>query len=72
MEFIRLEPAEQQRWRDKVSPVREQLIQQLNAKAYNGSEIVADILQWAKHYADFSADELMQESLDHPFTDLLP
>jgi TRAP-type C4-dicarboxylate transport system substrate-binding protein len=72
MEFIRLEPAEQQRWRDKVSPVREQLIQQLNAKTYNGSEIVSDILQWAKHYADFSADELMQESLDHPFTDLLP
>jgi len=29
-------------------------------------------LQWAKHYAEFTSDELMQESLDNPFMDLLP
>jgi hypothetical protein len=72
MEFISLTPEEQTIWRDRVAPVKQQLIDQLNSKGYSGNEIVEDILQWAKHYAEFTADELMQESLDNPFMDLLP
>ncbi len=72
MEFISLTPEEQTIWRDRVAPVKQQLIDQLNSKGYSGDEIVEDILQWAKHYAEFTSDELMQESLDNPFMDLLP
>ena len=72
MEFISLTPEEQTLWRDRVAPVKQQLIDQLNGQGYSGDEIVQDILQWAKHYAEFTSDELMQESLDNPFMDLLP
>ena len=72
MEFITLDPSEQAIWRETVAPVKDQLIAQLNTKGYPGSAMVEEIVHWAKHYAEFSADELIQETLDHPFMDLLP
>jgi Holliday junction resolvasome RuvABC DNA-binding subunit len=72
MEFITLSPAEQLRWRKQVEPVEKQLITQLEKLGYPAQELVQAIKNSAKKYSHKTSDELMQETLTHPFTNLLP
>ncbi len=72
MKFITLSPAEQLRWRKQVEPVEKQLILQLEKQGYPAQDLVQAIKNSAKKYSQKTSDELMQETLTHPFTNLLP
>ena len=72
MQFISLGNTEQSRWKDKVKGVESNLIVQLEKDGYPAREMVEAIRTKTQKYASWSADQLMQEAIDKPFTDLLP
>jgi TRAP-type C4-dicarboxylate transport system substrate-binding protein len=72
MQFISLSSAEQLRWKQKVGSVESSLIERLEKENYPAKEMVSAIRSQTQKYESWSADQLMQETIDRPFTDLLP
>ena len=72
IEFITLNPAEQQIWRDKVKPVEENLLLQLASKGYPAKEMMAKMLDCSKELQTWSANDLMQATLKQPLTNIIP
>jgi TRAP-type C4-dicarboxylate transport system substrate-binding protein len=72
MEFIQLSQTEQQLWREKVKPVQEQLLLNLQSKGYPADQMMADVLASAKELQTWSANDLMQASITQPLTNIIP
>ena len=72
MEFIALDAAEQQRWRTQVAPVEAALRSSLDAAGYPADRLLAALRVCTQKYADWSADQLMEQALQHPLRNLLP
>ncbi len=72
MQFISLSNAEQIRWKEKVGGVESSLIARLEKGNYPAKEMVSAIRSQTQKYESWTADQLMQETIDSPFTDLLP
>ena len=72
IEFITLNPTEQQIWRDRVKPVEEHLLLQLASKGYPAKEMLAKMLECSKELQTWSANDLMQATLKQPLTNIIP
>jgi TRAP-type C4-dicarboxylate transport system substrate-binding protein len=72
MEFIALDQPEVARWRDRIAPVADVLTGELTAAGYPARDMVAELRREAGAAAQRSADDLMTQALEHPFSDLLP
>ncbi len=72
MEFIQLSQTEQQLWRERVKPVQEQLLLNLQSKGYPANQMMADVLASAKELQTWSANDLMQASITQPLTNIIP
>jgi predicted secreted protein len=72
MEFIEVPEAEIARWKEKLKGIESQFIQKMQSLGYPSDALIQAIHDSSNHYATMSADELMQEALDHPFTNITP
>lgn len=71
IEFIHLNPAEQDVWRQKVQPVENQLLARLRSKAYPADAMLAAVLSSALALQTWSANDLMLAALKEPLTDVI-
>ena len=72
MEFITLSSEEQKIWQEKVKPVEEELLIHLQNKGYPANKMLEDVLYSTKELQTWSANDLMQASIKHPLTDIIP
>jgi TRAP-type C4-dicarboxylate transport system substrate-binding protein len=72
IEFISLTPDEQQIWRQKVKPVEEQLLHQLESKGYPAKNMLDDVINTTKELQTWSANDLMQATIVQPLTNIIP
>jgi TRAP-type C4-dicarboxylate transport system substrate-binding protein len=72
IEFIQLDRAEEQRWRQKVAVVETALRDDLTQAGRDPKALLSDLYQAAEYSKGLSSDELMAQALNQPLMDLLP
>jgi TRAP-type C4-dicarboxylate transport system substrate-binding protein len=72
MEFIDVSPEEIAKWKERLKGIESQFVQKMQSLGYPSDALIKAIHESTEHYSKMSADELMQESLDHPFTNITP
>jgi len=72
MQFIDISETELKQWQAKLTGVETQFSQQLQAVGYPAKSMIEAIHQSTKHYSDYSANQLFEEALQHPFTNITP
>jgi hypothetical protein len=72
MQFIDISETEIKQWQAKLTGVETQFSQQLQAVGYPAKSMIEAIHQSTKHYSDYSANQLFEEALQHPFTNITP
>ena len=72
MQFLQLDPAEEQRWRAKVAVVEQDLRDELTRAGRDARALLNDLHESAQACHGLSSDDLMGMALNHPLTDVLP
>lgn len=72
LQSLSLSALEQARWREKLAGVETGLLSQLNTLGYPALRMRAEMHALSQKYATHSANELMNQALNHPLMNLLP
>lgn len=72
LQSLTLSAPEQARWREKLAGVEAVLLSQLNTLGYPAIRMRSEMHALSEKYANHSANELMQQALNHPLMNLLP
>ena len=66
VELIELSEEENQRWRQRLVPLKERFIAENEALGLPAREVVDDLEQVAAQYANMTNAEILQRVTDHP------
>ena len=72
IQFIDISADELKRWQGKLTGVEMQFSQKIQSLGYPAKEMIQAIHDSTKHYSDYSADQLFDDALHHPFTNITP
>ena len=72
MTFIDISGDEINQWKDKLAGVEASFCQRMESLSYPSSAMIKAIDDSSKKYSKLSADELMNQSLANPFTNITP
>ena len=72
IQFIDISADELKHWQAKLTGVETQFSQKIQALGYPGKEMIQAINDSTKHYSTYSADQLFDDALNHPFTNITP
>jgi TRAP-type C4-dicarboxylate transport system substrate-binding protein len=72
LQSLTLSVPEQARWREKLSGVESVFLNELNTLGYPAVRMRSEMHALSKKYAQHSANDLMQNALNHPLMNLLP
>jgi C4-dicarboxylate-binding protein DctP len=72
IQFIDISADELRLWQAKLTGVETQFSQKIQALGYPATEMIQAIHESTKHYSNYSADQLFDEALNQPFTNITP
>jgi TRAP-type C4-dicarboxylate transport system substrate-binding protein len=72
MQFIDINQEEIERWKHKLAGVQDQYSNKMKALGYPSDEMIRAIEESTKHFSQYSADELFENALNHPLTNITP
>lgn len=72
MQFIDINQEEIERWKHKLAGVQDQYSNKMKALGYPSDEMIHAIEGSTKHFSQYSADELFENALNHPLTNITP
>ena len=72
MTFIDISGDEINQWKDKLAGVEASFCQRMESLSYPATAMIKAIHDSSKKYSKLSADELMKQSLETPFTNITP
>ncbi|WP_062310766.1 TRAP transporter substrate-binding protein [Polynucleobacter sinensis] len=72
MQFIDINQEEIERWNHKLAGVQDQYSNKMKALGYPSDEMIHAIEGSTKHFSQYSADELFENALNHPLTNITP
>ena len=72
LQSLTLSAPEQARWREKLSGVEAVLLSEMKNLGYPAIRMRSEMRALSQKYAQHSANELMQNALNHPLMNLLP
>jgi TRAP-type C4-dicarboxylate transport system substrate-binding protein len=72
IEFINISETEIKQWQIKLTGVESQFSQKIQALGYPAKAMIEAIHHSTKHYSTYSANQLFDDALHHPFTNITP
>ena len=72
IQFIDISETEIKQWQAKLAGVETQFSQKIEALGYPAKAMVVAIHASTQHYGDYSANQLFDDALHHPFTNITP
>jgi len=72
IQFINISTEEIKQWQAKLAGVETQFVKKIELLGYPAKKMIQAIHDSTKHYGDYSANQLFDESLKHPFTNITP
>jgi TRAP-type C4-dicarboxylate transport system substrate-binding protein len=72
MKFIDIDDKEIQDWKTKLAGVEKNYSQKMQGLGYPSQEMIHAIHESTKYFGQFSADELFENALNHPLTNITP
>ena len=72
IQFIDISADELKQWQAKLTGVETQFSHKIQTLGYPAKEMIQAIHDSTKHYSTYSADQLFDDALNHPFTNITP